>query len=74
MILRTSLKALQLGTAVGVTVTTVVFDKIAQRETRHAPVFPPPGPGGPVAHQVVDLLSAYQAAQWTAFAFGILGQ
>ncbi|KAL4260570.1 Major facilitator superfamily (MFS) profile domain-containing protein [Pleurotus pulmonarius] len=62
----------QLGTAVGVTVTTVVFDKIVQRETRRAPIPPPPLPSVPAANQVVDLLPAYQAAQWTAFAFGIL--
>ncbi|KAH6911804.1 efflux protein [Coprinopsis sp. MPI-PUGE-AT-0042] len=45
----------QLGTAIGVTVTTVVFDAVRSKN----------GPGA-------DQLLSYQAAQWAAFAFGII--
>ncbi|KIM37308.1 hypothetical protein M413DRAFT_20342 [Hebeloma cylindrosporum] len=45
----------QLGTAVGVTVTTVVFNRVGTKVA----------PGG-------DMLRMYRAAQWTAFAFGII--
>ncbi|KJA16450.1 hypothetical protein HYPSUDRAFT_147747 [Hypholoma sublateritium FD-334 SS-4] len=45
----------QLGTAVGVTVTTVVYNNVGSRLA----------PGE-------DVLAMYRAAQWTAFAFGIL--
>jgi MFS family permease len=46
----------QLGTSVGITVTTVVFNRVSRRI----------GPG-------VDNIASYRAAQWTSFAFGILG-
>ncbi|PPR06397.1 hypothetical protein CVT26_004843 [Gymnopilus dilepis] len=45
----------QLGTAVGVTVTTVVFNRISERIPSNE-----------------DNLRAYRAAQWTAFAFGLV--
>jgi len=48
--------SLQLGTSVGITVTTVVFNRVSRRN----------GPG-------VDNIASYRAAQWTSFAFGILG-
>lgn len=46
----------QLGTSVGITVTTVVFNRVTSRN----------GPD-------VDNIASYRAAQWTSFAFGILG-
>ena len=46
----------KLGTAIGVTVTTVVFDAVRSKN-------------GPEA----DELPSYQAAQWAAFAFGVIG-
>ncbi|KDR72245.1 hypothetical protein GALMADRAFT_74165 [Galerina marginata CBS 339.88] len=45
----------QIGTALGVTVTTVVYNTVQQRIPSNE-----------------DNLRAYQAAQWTAFAFGII--
>jgi len=47
----------QVGTAVGVTVTTVVFNSVATKLK----------PGD-------DPLRMYHAAQWTCFAFGIIGE
>jgi hypothetical protein len=46
----------QLGTAVGVTVTTVVYNNVGERLA----------PGE-------DVIAMYRAAQWTAFAFGVIG-
>ena len=46
---------IQLGTALGITVTTVVFNRVGTKL----------GPDG-------DTLQMYSAAQWTAFAFGII--
>ncbi|KAF8181299.1 major facilitator superfamily domain-containing protein [Pholiota molesta] len=45
----------QLGTAVGVTVTTVVYNNVGERLA----------PGE-------DVIAMYRAAQWTAFAFGVI--
>lgn len=50
------LSSFQLGTSVGITVTTVVFNRVTRRN-------------GPA----VDNISSYHGAQWTSFAFGILG-
>jgi hypothetical protein len=47
---------LQLGTAVGVTVSTVVFNRVTSTQKDGRPT-----------------LKSYHAAQWTAFAFGMLG-
>lgn len=47
----------QIGTAVGITVTTVVFDTVSGRLR----------PGE-------DDIVTYHAAQWTGFAFGIIGK
>ncbi|KAF9456825.1 major facilitator superfamily domain-containing protein [Collybia nuda] len=45
----------QLGTAVGVAVSTVVFNRVSLRQPQRIPT-----------------LKSYQAAQWSAFAFGVL--
>ncbi|KAF8149117.1 major facilitator superfamily domain-containing protein [Crassisporium funariophilum] len=45
----------QLGTAVGITVTTVVYNAVSANHSPEA-----------------DRISSYRAAQWTAFAFGII--
>lgn len=47
----------QLGTAVGLTVTTVVFNRVTAKSSGDQPT-----------------LRSYHAAQWTAFAFGVLGK
>ncbi|TEB31658.1 MFS general substrate transporter [Coprinellus micaceus] len=47
----------QLGTAVGVTVSTVVFNQVRLTQLEKGE----------------DLLKAYQAANWTGFAFGMIG-
>ncbi|KAG6866162.1 hypothetical protein C0991_008116 [Blastosporella zonata] len=48
----------QLGTSLGVTVTTVIFNRITLQQTGSSVGTPP--------------LLSYQAAQWGAFAFGVL--
>ncbi|KAF9254845.1 MFS general substrate transporter [Marasmius fiardii PR-910] len=52
----------QLGTSIGVTVGTVVFNRLIQQRTG--------GDQGTAPREV--LLDSYRAAQWTNFAFGIL--
>ena len=47
----------QLGTALGVTVSTVVYNSVAEK----------------VIPEGKDPIVLYRAAQWTAFGFGILG-
>ena len=54
---------LQLGTAFGATVTTVVFNQV----TLHGSMIP-------VMANPQPKLDSYRAAQWTAFAFGVLGK
>lgn len=51
----------QIGTSLGVTVTTVIFDRVTQQKSRGDPavIASPP-------------LASYQAAQWGSFAFGVL--
>ncbi|KAJ7587489.1 putative efflux transporter [Mycena floridula] len=59
----------QLGTSVGVTISTVVFNRILERECDRFGVMPDPsGRNAPRSAQ----LSSYKAAQWTAFGFGVL--
>lgn len=48
----------QLGTALGITVTTIIFNRVKRMQQDHKE----------------GDLHAYQAAQWGAFAFGILGK
>ncbi|TFK64329.1 putative efflux transporter [Pluteus cervinus] len=52
----------QVGTALGVTISTIVFNRIRLSEVTHDGVAAPSTPG----------LQAYKGAQWTAFTFGIL--
>lgn len=49
---------LQLGQALGVTITTIVFNQVAATHAKVGDTTPP--------------LKAYQSAQWTAFGFAIL--
>ncbi|KAJ7595339.1 putative efflux transporter [Mycena floridula] len=59
----------QVGTSVGVTISTVVFNRILERESGRLGVMPDPsGRNAPMPAQ----LTSYKAAQWTAFAFGVL--
>lgn len=66
----------QIGTSFGLTVSTIVFDKVVSRDSRppdHRPgdsvtMGPPPPPPPPL-----DQLNGYKAAQWTAFSFTIFG-
>lgn len=46
----------QLGTAIGVTVTTVVYNSVGKNIA-----------------SIEDNIATYHAAQWTAFAFGVIG-
>ncbi|KAF8875000.1 putative efflux transporter [Infundibulicybe gibba] len=59
----------QLGTALGVTVTTIVFNRVvAQNSAKMGVIVNASGSNAPSE----AALSGYQAAQWTAFAFGII--
>ncbi|KAG6885012.1 hypothetical protein C0993_006537 [Termitomyces sp. T159_Od127] len=51
----------QIGTSLGVTVTTVIFDRVTQQKSRGDPALIASPP-----------LASYQAAQWGSFAFGVL--
>ncbi|KNZ77844.1 hypothetical protein J132_03353 [Termitomyces sp. J132] len=51
----------QLGTSLGVTVTTVIFNRVTQQNSRGDPAIIASPP-----------LASYQAAQWGSFAFGVL--
>jgi len=53
----------QIGTAFGLTITTIVFDKVVKRDT-------PAGATTP-ADSRAALLEGYKSAQWTAFAFAM---
>jgi hypothetical protein len=80
---------MQMGVAFGVTITTIVFDRVALNDFRghhHRPDHGPSGSSGPPGSPDINPfangrpppgaigspLAAYQAAQWTAFAFGCL--
>lgn len=52
----TETRYFQLGTALGPTVSTIVFNRVTLRQPEGRPN-----------------LESYHAAQWTAFAFGVLG-
>lgn len=59
----------QIGTAVGVTVTTVVYNRVLQQDSLKM------GVTLDVNRAMAPrqaMLNSYKAAQWTAFAFGIL--
>ncbi|KAJ7596104.1 putative efflux transporter [Mycena floridula] len=59
----------QIGNSVGVTITTVVFNRILQRDSGRLGILPnPSGTNAPLAAQ----LASYKAAQWTAFGFGVV--
>ncbi|KAL0952456.1 hypothetical protein HGRIS_006724 [Hohenbuehelia grisea] len=59
----------QLGTALGVTVTTIVFNRVVAQDSRKLGVIVDhTGAGAPDA----AMLNGYKAAQWTAFAFGMI--
>ncbi|KAF8885463.1 efflux transporter [Infundibulicybe gibba] len=59
----------QLGTTVGVTVSTVIFNRVIEQDSEAmGVVLNPTKTNAPEAAK----LNAYKAAQWTAFAFGIL--
>ncbi|KAF9497440.1 MFS general substrate transporter [Pleurotus eryngii] len=61
----------QLGTALGVTVTTIVFNRVVAHDARRLGLDPASSSaeGGVPAHSP-PMLAGYRAAQWTAFAFG----
>ncbi|KAI3601644.1 efflux transporter [Moniliophthora roreri] len=61
----------QLGTSLGITVSTVVFNNVLHKDSmrRHLP----PPPDARHAPRPVQL-ECYHAAFWTTFAFGVLGQ
>ncbi|KAL0945380.1 hypothetical protein HGRIS_000876 [Hohenbuehelia grisea] len=59
----------QVGTAIGVSVTTVVFNRVIHHRAEEAGVSPAL-PGHLIPKDVA--LPAYKAAQWTAFAFGVI--
>ncbi|KAG7444587.1 putative efflux transporter [Guyanagaster necrorhizus] len=59
----------QLGTSVGVTVSTVVFDRVLrQRSADMGVILDANADGAPKAAQ----LDSYKAAEWTNFSFGVL--
>ncbi|TFY78092.1 hypothetical protein EWM64_g5920 [Hericium alpestre] len=60
----------QLGTAFGLSISTIVFNSVLQSEAaKYGIVVNKSGSNAPEAAQ----LKAYQAAEWTGFAFGITG-
>lgn len=60
----------QLGTALGLAVTTIVYDRVlATQSSLLGVTIDTSGTNAPKPAQ----LKAYQAAEWTAFGFGILG-
>ncbi|KII86695.1 hypothetical protein PLICRDRAFT_55610 [Plicaturopsis crispa FD-325 SS-3] len=59
----------QLGTSLGLTITTIVFNRVVKRETL-AEGQSPVGVSGVDAPREAQLLG-YRDAQWTAFAFGM---
>ncbi|KDQ24021.1 hypothetical protein PLEOSDRAFT_1068013 [Pleurotus ostreatus PC15] len=61
----------QLGTALGVTVTTIVFNRVVAQDARRLGLDPASNsPQGGVPDHSEPMLAGYRAAQWTAFAFG----
>ncbi|KAF5358792.1 hypothetical protein D9758_008591 [Tetrapyrgos nigripes] len=67
----------QVGTSLGVAVSTVVFDHVSRNHQGNVPHQPGPGPGpghppGPPPPPPPPGLSSYHAAQWSNFAFGVL--
>lgn len=61
---------IQLGTALGVTVTTIVFNQVHLKEASSIGIV---NPEVPIHVPQRYGLGAYKAAQWTAFTFGIIG-
>ncbi|KAF4568237.1 hypothetical protein EYR40_010365 [Pleurotus pulmonarius] len=63
----------QLGTALGVTVTTIVFNRVVAQDARRLGLDPASNsPQGGVPDHSEPMLNGYRAAQWTAFAFGAI--
>lgn len=61
----------QLGTALGLAVTTIVYDRVlATQSSLLGVTIDTSGSNAPRPAQ----LKAYKAAEWTAFGFGILGE
>jgi hypothetical protein len=59
----------QIGSAIGLSVSTIVFNSVLKVQSRHLGVsVDPEGDNAPMEAQ----LKAYQAAMWTGFVFGIL--
>jgi hypothetical protein len=59
----------QIGSAIGLSVSTIVFNTVLRAQSRHLGVsVDQEGDDAPMAAQ----LKAYQAAMWTGFMFGIL--
>lgn len=57
----------QIGTSFCLTITTIVFQRIAAKEAPHS--------NGPsMDSQSAAQLSGYHAAQWTTFGFSMLGK
>ncbi|ETW84917.1 hypothetical protein HETIRDRAFT_473617 [Heterobasidion irregulare TC 32-1] len=64
----------QIGTAFGLTVSTIVFNRVLARQTARLDGGARFDPAAATAAAPREAqLRAYQAAEWTAFAFGILG-
>lgn len=61
----------QFGVAFGLSISTVVFSTVLKMESKRSGVIPSAdGTNAPMNAQ----LKAYQAAEWTAFAFGVVGE
>jgi hypothetical protein len=59
----------QIGSAIGLSVSTIVFNSVLRAQSRHLGVsVDREGDNAPVKAQ----LKAYKAAMWTGFAFGVL--
>lgn len=64
-----------MGTALGVTVTTIVFNRVVAQDARRLGLDPASkSPDGGVPDHSATMLGGYRAAQWTAFAFGAIGE
>lgn len=59
----------QIGTAFGLTISTIVYDRVLSQQSRALGVIPVEGNAN--APRLAQL-KAYQGAQWTCFAFGML--
>lgn len=64
----------QLGTSLGISITTIVFSSVVAKEARRDPpnVAQVVGPGGIISSSRAQLIG-YRDAQWTAFSFGVAG-